>query len=237
MIARVRSRLTYANVVATIALFAALGGSAVAAGVFDGHRIKGRTVPGTKLIRNSVTKNEVKESTLGKVPNADKIDSLDSKDFLRANAQAVDAAKFGGRDLDEFLRKDSAGRAFDASRLEGLPGTSYRLTCPPSDRPARLLFSLCIETNDRAKAVFATPAGASATCANLGGRLPTIAELESFRQQGNITLGASEGGIMPEWSATPHDATHWWGLKQDGTLVSVEATAEVPYRCAFTPSG
>jgi hypothetical protein len=237
MIARVRSRLTYANVVATIALFVALGGSAVAAGVFDGHRIKGRTVPGTKLIRNSVTKNEVRESTLSKVPNADKVDSLDSKDFLRVGAQAADTAKFGGRPFEDFLRKDSADRAFDASRLEGLPGTSYRLTCPPSGRPARLFFSLCIESADRSAAVFATDSGASATCGNLGGRLPTIAELESFRQQGNITLGATGGGIVPEWSATPHDATHWWGLKDDGTLVSVAADAPVPFRCVFTPSG
>jgi hypothetical protein len=237
MFARVRSRITYANVVATIALFVALGGSAIAAGVFDGHRIKGRTIPGTKLIRNSVTRNEVKESTLGKVPNADKLDSLDSKDFLRTDGKAADTNKFGGHEFDEFLRKDSAGRAFDASRLEGLPGTSYRLTCPPSDRPARLFYSLCIESTDRAAATFSV---ASTACADLGGRLPTIAELESFRQQGNITLGSTGGGIVPEWSADPLDVTgpgHWWGIKDDGTLVSVAADTSVPFRCVYTPSG
>jgi hypothetical protein len=236
MFARLRTRLTYANVVATLALFVALGGSAVAAGVFDGHRIKGRSVPGTKLIRNSLTKNEVRESALGKVPNADKLDSVDSKDFLRANAAAADALKFGGHEFDEFIRKDSAGRAFDASRLEGLPGTSYRLTCPPADRPARLFYSLCIESSDRAAATFAT---ASNACADLGGRLPTIAELESFRQQGNITLGATGGGVVPEWSADPFDDSPqtWWVLKDDGTLQTKPATDAAPFRCAYTPSG
>jgi hypothetical protein len=229
MIARVRNRLTYANVVATIALFVALGGSAVAAGVFDGHRIKGRSVPGTKLIRNSVTKNEVKESTLGKVPNADKVDSLDSKDFLRANAQAVDAAKFGGRDLDEFLRKDSAGRAFDSSQLGGLGPTAYRLTCPTGQR---LLFSVCIESGLRPAAVFAT---ASTTCANAGARLPTIAELEGARQL-SVELQTDAPG---EWSGNPaSDTPSWWTIKQDGGVAATLATDAGPqYRCVFTPSG
>jgi hypothetical protein len=236
MLARVRSRISYANVVATVALFVALGGSAIAAGVFDGHRIKGRSVPGTKLIRNSVTRSEVKESTLGKVPNADKIDSLDSKDFLRANGKAADTNKFGGHDFDEFLRADSAGRAFDASRLEGLPGTSYRLTCPPADRPARLFFSLCIESGDRAPALFAT---ASSACADLGGRLPTIAELEAFRQQGSITLGGNSGGDVAEWSADPAAASPaaWWVLKDNGTLDTELASETAPFRCLYTPSG
>jgi hypothetical protein len=233
MFTRVRSRLTYANVVATLALFVALGGSAVAAGVFDGHRIKGRSVPGTKLIRNSVTKNEVKESTLTTVPNADKLDKFDSKDFLRSTAQAADTAKFGGHEFDEFLRKDSAGRAFDSSQLGGLGPAAYRLTCGPG---YRLMFGLCFETALRPAASFAS---ASSSCSSAGGRLPTIAELEAARQQEGFSLMTDDPG---EWSATPGapssgNAT-WWTMKQDGTHVQTLATDAGPQsRCLFNPSG
>ena len=229
MIARVRSRLTYANVVATIALFAALGGSAVAAGVFDGHRIKGRSVPGTKLIRNSLTKNEVKESALGKVPNADKVDSLDSKDFLRANGKAVDADQLDGYDGEAYLRKDSAGKAFDSSQLGGFGPSAYKLTCPAGQR---LMFTLCFETSLRPAAVFAT---ASGNCASGGGRLPSIAELEGARQQSGFDLAIDAPG---EWSADPASATDWWTIKEDGAHVATVATdAGTQYRCVFTPSG
>lgn len=232
MLARLRTRLNYANVVATIALFIALGGSAVAAGVFDGHKLKGRSVPGTKLVRNSVTRNEVKESTLGRVPNADKLDSLDSKDFLRANAQAADTAKFGGHDFDEFLRKDSAGRAFDASQLGGLGPSAYRLTCPAGQR---LMFSVCIETTPRTGAAFGD---ASTICANQAGRLPTIAELEGARQQSGFDLVTDDPG---EWSANPsadNPALRFWTIKDDGTLKQTLATdSGTRYRCVFIPSG
>lgn len=228
MIARVRSRLTYANVVATIALFAALGGSAIAAGVFNGRNIKGRSIPGTKMIRNSLTKNEVRESALGKVPNADKLDSVDSKDFLRASAQAADTAKFGGFPLDDFLRKDSAGRAFDASQLGGFGPSTYKLTCPAGQR---LLFTMCFETILHV----GTFAAASAACAGGAGRLPTLAELEAARQQAGFSLATDAPG---EWSAVPSAADSWWTMKQDGAKVSTAATdAGTQYRCAYTPSG
>jgi hypothetical protein len=236
MLARLRPLLTYANVVATLALFLALGGSAVATHrLINGRTLAPRSVPGTKIVANSLTRREVRESALGRVPNANRLDGIDSKQFVRTDRKAPDADKLDGLDNTDFLRPDSAGRAFDASRLEGLPGTSYRLTCPPSDRPARLFFSLCIESHDRSTAAFTA---ASTACAELGGRLPTIAELESFRQQGSIILGASAGGVVPEWSATPHDASHWWGLREDGTLVSIAVPAgQAPFRCVYTPSG
>ncbi|MEA2274160.1 MAG: hypothetical protein QOI98_2868 [Solirubrobacteraceae bacterium] len=236
MFARLRSRLTYANVVATLALFIALGGSAVAASsLFSGRLLKPRSVPGTKIVRNSLTKNEVRESSLGKIPNADKLDSLDSTQFLRSDGKAVDADRLDGIDSSQFLFPDGApGRASDASRLGGLDPVAYRNTCPSNHR---LFFSVCFENGDRTGGTFAA---ASSTCANLGGRLPTIAELEAIRQQTGFTLGGNSGGDVPEWSANPADVgpESWWGLKDDGTLTKIPATdAGTPYRCAFTPSG
>ena len=234
MIARVRSRLTYANVVATIALFAALGGSAVAAGVFDGHRIKGRSVPGTKLIRNSLTKNEVKESALGKVPNADKIDSLDSKDFLRANAQAVDAAKFGGRDLEEFLRKDSAGRAFDSSQLGGLGPVGVQ-----ADLPRGAAADVRAVLRDRA----CDPPPSFADRLRHLRRRP----VDACRRSRSSRARASSRGFdlttdaPGEWSADPGSRrpTRRGGRSRTTgrTSQTVATDAGTQSRCVFTPSG
>jgi hypothetical protein len=56
--------LTYSNVVSTLALFIALGGSSYAALTIDGSSIERRSIPAAKLKRNSITGKEVRESRL-----------------------------------------------------------------------------------------------------------------------------------------------------------------------------
>jgi hypothetical protein len=60
----------------TLAVFIALGGSSYAAVTLNGRNIKHRSIPGTKLKRNSVTGLEVRESRLGRVPRAAMADEL-----------------------------------------------------------------------------------------------------------------------------------------------------------------
>jgi hypothetical protein len=122
MLGEIRSRLTYGNVVATIALIVALGGTAYAAATITGddvvdnsltgadiqghpatgqdpaqdgsltsNDIKNGTVKAVDLALDSVnsakvtddtlTGNDILESSLGKVPNADKLDNRDSSSF------------------------------------------------------------------------------------------------------------------------------------------------------------
>ena len=66
---RFRRRLTYSNVISTLALFIALGGSSYAALRIDGSSIERRSIPASKLKRNSITGKEVRESRL-RVPRA-----------------------------------------------------------------------------------------------------------------------------------------------------------------------
>jgi hypothetical protein len=75
---RVRKRLSYANVTATLALAIAVGtGGAWAAGqLIDGKILKNRSVAGKKLKKDTVTGKEVKEKTLAKVPKAKVADKL-----------------------------------------------------------------------------------------------------------------------------------------------------------------
>jgi hypothetical protein len=66
----IRSRLTYSNVVATVALFIALGGSSFAITRISGSQLKNNSVSGKKLKRNTLGGTRIKESRLGRVPRA-----------------------------------------------------------------------------------------------------------------------------------------------------------------------
>jgi hypothetical protein len=59
-----RHRLSYANVMSTLAVFIALGGSSYAAITISGSSIKNRSIAAKKLKRNSLTGREVRESRL-----------------------------------------------------------------------------------------------------------------------------------------------------------------------------
>ena len=61
---RVRNRFTFSNVVAVLALFVALGGSAYAAGKFSGKQIQPKSLPGNRVKPNSLTTKQIKDATL-----------------------------------------------------------------------------------------------------------------------------------------------------------------------------
>ena len=73
---RLRKRLTYANVMSTLAVFIALGGSSYAAYSINGSTIKNRSIPGKKLRHNALTGVQIKESRLRRVPHAKTADTL-----------------------------------------------------------------------------------------------------------------------------------------------------------------
>lgn len=62
-----RRRLTYANVMSTLALFIALGGSSYAVLRISGKSIEKRSIPAKKLKRNSLTGKEIREWRLAPV--------------------------------------------------------------------------------------------------------------------------------------------------------------------------
>ncbi len=116
MLTRLRSYLTYANVMATVAVFVALGGTtyAVATGSIDGGAIKNNTVRSKDIRNNDVTTRDLKdnsargadvsddsltgddvlESSLGTVPSAGTASTADPRLFAHINADGtVDTAR------------------------------------------------------------------------------------------------------------------------------------------------
>ena len=93
-------RLTYANVVATLALFIAVGtGGAYAVSKIDGSDIRNRSLTGKEFKANSLGGKVIKESSLRPVP------------------RAQNAARLGGQPASRFLDQLPAGiRADDPGR-------------------------------------------------------------------------------------------------------------------------
>jgi hypothetical protein len=85
MLRALRERITYANVVATLALFVALGGSSYAALRISGRQIKAHTITARNIKRNSLGGAAIRESSLGVVPrarNAARLDGVTAERLL-----------------------------------------------------------------------------------------------------------------------------------------------------------
>ncbi len=67
---RIRANLTYANVMATIAMFIALGGSSYAAIKVTGRNVKNSSLTYKDLKKNTLGGSRIKETRLGTVPRA-----------------------------------------------------------------------------------------------------------------------------------------------------------------------
>lgn len=98
-----RKRLSYANVMATIAVFVALGGSAYALSLpknsVGSKQLKNGAVTTAKVKNGAITGQKIKLSTLGTVPSA---------------ASAATAGSAG-----------TAGKASDADALGGKPASAF----------------------------------------------------------------------------------------------------------------
>ena len=112
MLARLGSRLSYANVVATLALFVALGGGAYAATQINGRAISKNSIPGNRLNKHtvagdrlrgdSVTGAQVKESTLGQVPSAATAANALSAASAAEATSADTAGTLAGQSVSDF---------------------------------------------------------------------------------------------------------------------------------------
>jgi hypothetical protein len=128
-----RSRLTYANVVATLALFIALGGTSVAASnLISGSKIKRDSIPGDRLKKHALTSTQVNVAKLGTVPAASHAAAADtagraSSADTAANATHATTADAAGS-ATHATAADTAGHASDADTLGGLSAAAFTRT-------------------------------------------------------------------------------------------------------------
>ena len=78
MLHKFRTHMTYSNVMATLAVFAVLGGTAYAAKKISGSTIKANSISGVRMKDDTLTGAKIQESTLTEVPEAQKADTADT---------------------------------------------------------------------------------------------------------------------------------------------------------------
>src|SRR3954463_3982719 len=88
-----RARLTYANVMATLAVFIALGGGSYAAIRISGSEIRNSSISYKKLKPNTLGGTRIRESRLGKVPRARNADRLGVLSARQLELRCPDATR------------------------------------------------------------------------------------------------------------------------------------------------
>ena len=227
------TRLTYANVVATLALFLALaGGTAFAASRLGKDsvgtkQLKANAVTAAKIKDGAVTGAKVQLSTLGTVPSA----------TTAAHASAADSATHAAS-ADHATTADratNAGQADDSHTLGGKNAAQLAAeatpTCPAG---TEAMGGLCFESVARPPTALYT---AINVCAGDGRWLPSVGQILAF-QFGHPTEEHPE-----EWSDTLYEVEQnkefgytvydKAGGSGFGPVKSGEARA---YRCVVLPS-
>jgi hypothetical protein len=158
MLARLRDRLTYANVVATLALFLALGGVSYGAISIRSRSIVNNTVRTQDLRNNDIRSKDIRNRT------------IIGRDVLTNTITGLQ------------VREASLGKVVDADKLDGQDSATFRVRCPTGTVAHA---GACFEAAPRAAQTFKV---ASRTCGLANRRLALWSELESLRQQPGITL-------------------------------------------------
>jgi hypothetical protein len=166
---RLKNRLpSPALVVASLALFVALGGTVWAAARIDGRSVQPKSLPGNRLIVGSlpgdrlrpgaIGGNRIDSATLGRVPSA-------------AHAEAADSARSADTAIHAQAADDSRTvngfAAGCASGTRQFAGACWQLELQP---------------------VALTAIDAESTCAREGGELPRALGLRAFGLQSGVVL-------------------------------------------------
>jgi hypothetical protein len=121
---RLRPHLTYANVMASVAVFVALGGSSYAALKITGGDVENGSLTYKDLERNTLGGARIKESQLGKVPRARNADRLGGFSAARLLVRCAPGTR------------PSAGVCVETAPRAPLPYDSAVLVCATADYPS-----------------------------------------------------------------------------------------------------
>ncbi|MFN8163727.1 MAG: hypothetical protein U0R26_07825 [Solirubrobacterales bacterium] len=212
-----------ALLVASIALFAALGGTVYAAAKIDGksiklkslpgnrlalgslpgNRLKPGAIPGNRVAPGSITGTQIDAATLGQVPSAVHADNADS-----------------ARDAQTAL---NAVNAVEATKING-----YSAGCEPT---TRAFAGACWQIASSEAAVTATAAALS--CATQGGELPDALTLAAFSQQPGIALASGDEwtGDIPSFTAL--NAYSVATVSTAGAIGAALSSSTKKYRCVI----
>jgi hypothetical protein len=209
-----RKHLSYSNVIATVALFIALGGTSYAVLRVDSRDVVNNSLRSTDVRNNSLRSTDIRDRTLR------------ARD-LRPNA-------LGGGVVKESAL-GQVPHATDADRVGGLSAQELRVRCP-SDTIGKA--GVCVEQNARSVASFF---GAASACDGAGRGLPTMPQLDRFAgSQGPLSPGGEwTASVYLYASGGPtFDELEALVLSGGGDVGHdrVNAPIQHAYRCVALPS-
>jgi hypothetical protein len=123
---KVRSQLSYANVMATIAVLVALGGTATAAALITGRNVKNNSLTGADIKNRSLGGVDIRDSSLlardikfGQVALPSSVYDKTTSDgrYLSKTGKATDSSHLNGIDSTGFVNGD--GTVLTGARLVG----------------------------------------------------------------------------------------------------------------------
>lgn len=229
-----------ALVLASIALFVALGGTVYAAGKISGKAIRVKSLPGNRLKPRSVPGNRLKP---GSIPASSLRPSLLRQITVPGvpGGALLTGAEIDELSLDQVPRAtyaETAGKAQSAVEAEiaqnaveavnAATVNGYSAGCLPGAQP---FAGACWQVSASGTAL--TAPAAATSCAAQGGALPEALQLAAFSQQPGVTLAPGD-----EWSG---DVTNVSGEDLYG-VVTVSAGGNVDlavssstkkYRCVI----
>lgn len=246
---RLRRHLSYANVMASVAVFLALGGVGYAAATINGNSIVKQSIGAGKLKNGTLTSNQVKqnaligsvidESTLAVVPSAQtatlattatsantakSAETATSADTAKSAETAAHAATADS--ATEAASAKNADSAKEADAVDGLTASDLQVSCPAD---TELFGGMCWDEDARPLAGWIT---ASIDCGNAGGRLPSLSELVAYVAQPGTQV------VVEHWSG---DVAEFDGIEDEeialargeaGTSLK-RAPVTLGYRCLF----
>jgi hypothetical protein len=219
--------LSYANVMASVAVFVALGGGAYAAVHVNGKDIKNRTIAGKKIKNNTLGGKQINERRLGQVPRARRAQSAATADSAGTATTAATATKAtmatSASTATSASSAANATNAANAAKLGGAPPEVYFVSCPSG---TTLFGGVCWDNSPRAAAGWIA---ASDACGNAGGRLPTLSELIAYTDQPGLQIG------VVHWSSDVVDlgSTPTVGIRDEATTTGSASNLLFAYRCVF----
>jgi hypothetical protein len=206
--------MTYANVVATLALFIALGGTSYAVLHIKSGDVVDNTLRSRDIRNNTLRSKDVRERTLR------------ARDIRRES-------------LGSGVVKESAlgtvPLAADAERLGGMTAQELRLKCPPGTLGRA---GACIESSPRPADGFL---GATDRCDQLGRGLVTMPQLDRFaRTNGPLPQAEWTGSVYRNLAngSTPVEQLEAVVLDGFGDVNydRVYLAVQHPFRCVALPS-
>lgn len=255
---RILRHLSFSNVIATLALFLALGGAAYAGTKINGKTIVNGSIGGGKLKNETITANKIKRgtitaaqirpgsissssidlTTLGTVPSARSANNAATATKADSATAAVTATSADNArhadsathadEADSATEADHATTAAEADTLNGETAAELTVSCPSG---TEFYGGMCW---DQATRPIRSWLGAIEDCGNAGGRLPTIEELIAFvLRPGEQVEGQTWSADVDKLEGSSNEAAVF---TTDELGRSTETSGQLGYRCVFPRS-